>query len=334
MSTEIKTWQVIDGKLEPVSTTLTDTGRKEAYDLEEWIASNPGIVSSDITVIGRQVHTKSGPLDLLAIDKQGNVVVVELKRDMLPREALAQAIDYASDAAEWSAERLSEICTKYTGKSLEDQLTESFPDISLENINVNESQRVFLVGFGIEAALQRMISWLSNAFGVSINAILLKYIKTRNGDELLTRVAVISEELEQQRSQRKKFQIPMSDEPGDYTQEELRQKLEDYLTQSLHSAQRMRKVLLPVLHREGEASRDLLRDEFVKCGEADSVTSAGYFLSSIPQQIGMAKNDFLRQVIGYDYHPEMPWAKERYYIRDDYRGLVVEVLEGLAEVQS
>jgi len=80
--------------------------------LETWIASNPAIVSADITFIGRQVITKSGPLDLLGKDNHGNTVVVELKRDMLPREALAQAIDYASDISEWSVERLSETCTQ------------------------------------------------------------------------------------------------------------------------------------------------------------------------------------------------------------------------------
>jgi hypothetical protein len=35
---------------------------------------------------------KSGPIDLLGIDKTGNVVIIEIKRDKLPREALAQAI--------------------------------------------------------------------------------------------------------------------------------------------------------------------------------------------------------------------------------------------------
>ncbi len=101
-----------------MSTTLTDAGRKETHDLEEWIVSNPAIVSADITIIGRQVPTRSGPLDLLAIDKHGNAVIIELKRDKLPREALAQAIDYASDVAEWNVERLGEICSQHTGKNI------------------------------------------------------------------------------------------------------------------------------------------------------------------------------------------------------------------------
>ena len=331
MSTEIKTWQVVDSKLQPVTTSLVVAGRKEAQDLEEWIASQPAIIGAGITIIGRQVSTKSGPLDLLGIDKQGNTVIIELKRDKLPREALAQAVDYASDVADWSIEKLSEVCTQYTGKSLEDQLMESFPDISLENLNINETQRIVLVGFGIEGALERMLNWLSDAYGVTINAVLLQYVRTANGDELLSRVAVISEELEQQRSQRKKFRIPMSDEPGDYPLDVLKQKLKQYLSQDLWSARRMRRILLPVLLREGKVTRDQLKAEFVRVGEAETERGAGAFLSLISQQIGMAKNDFLRQVIGYEYHPDMPWMKEHYVVRDEYRDLVREVLDEMGD---
>ena len=101
MTTNIKTWQIIDGKLQSVDSTLSEQGRTETYDLETWIASNPAIINPDLVIIGRQVTTKSGPLDLLAIDRSGNLVIIELKRAMLPRDALAQAIDYASDIKDY-----------------------------------------------------------------------------------------------------------------------------------------------------------------------------------------------------------------------------------------
>ncbi len=330
MSTEIKTWQVVNGKLQPIDTRMSEAGRKETNDLEAWIVSNPSIIAPDIVIIGRQVSTKSGPLDLLAIDKQGNIVIIELKRGLLPREALVQAIDYASDVTEWGIERLSEICTKHTGKSLEEQLTESFPDIDLENIDINDAQRLILVGFGIEGALERMVNWLSSSYGISINAILLKYIKTSNGDELLTRTAIISEELEQQRvEKKKKFRIAMSDEPGNYPPEILREKLKQYLSQSLWSAQRMRHVLFPVLLRNSKMNREQLKEELVKSGKADSPQQAGYFLSLISSQIGMAKNDFIRQVVGYEHHPDFPWIKEIYFIREESKEIVESVLKEL-----
>jgi RecB family endonuclease NucS len=81
MGTEIKTWQIVNGKLNIISTSLKSEGRTEPYDLEPWIASNPTIIGDDIEIIGRQVKTRSGSIDLLAIDMSGNTVIVELKRD-------------------------------------------------------------------------------------------------------------------------------------------------------------------------------------------------------------------------------------------------------------
>ena len=43
----------------------------------------PTILGTDILIIGRQIYTKSGALDLLGIDSDGNVVIIEVKRVLL-----------------------------------------------------------------------------------------------------------------------------------------------------------------------------------------------------------------------------------------------------------
>jgi len=328
MGTEIQTWQIVDGKLQQVDNSLIDAGRTEANDLEAWIASNPSIIGQDLVVIGRQVQTFSGPLDLLAIDRAGNLVVVELKRDKLPREALAQAIDYASDLSSWSVERVSEACMKYSGKSLEECISEGFPEENIENLNINASQRVLLVGFGIESSLERMINWLSDTYDVDVNAVVLHYVKTSSGDELLTRTAVISEEVAEQRTKRGKFKIPMSDEPGSYENEELRELLTRYLSQEMVSAKRIRNVLLPACLEQGVLQREQLKEDFVKRGEAEDIALAGYGMSLVSSQLGMEKNDFLRQVVGYSY-PNNSWEKDNYFIRDEHKDLIQELLDEL-----
>jgi len=83
MATEIKTWEIINGELTEINTTLAENNRKEKDDLEKWIKTNPKILGEDILIIGEQVWTKSGPLDYLGIDNNGNLVIVELKRDKL-----------------------------------------------------------------------------------------------------------------------------------------------------------------------------------------------------------------------------------------------------------
>lgn len=333
MATRIRTWQIVDGKLKVIESSMAQEGRTEVYDLEAWIASDPSIVGPDLIVIGRQIATKSGPLDLLAVDKDGNLVVIELKREVLPREALVQAIDYASDLADWDIDRINAVCLKHAQKSLDDALTEQFPDINLESVNVNETQRIILVGFSIESSLERMIGWLSDHYNVNINAVVLNYTKTKSGEELLTRTSVISEEVEQERVRKRKFQIPMSDKPGEYDRDQLRTMLKKYLSQDLYSARRIRDVMLPVCLKLERVTREELKQEFVNYGEAESVRQAGYFLSLISQQVGMEKNDFLRQVIGYGY-PNYSWEKDNYRIKNEYKELVAEVLKDLQQEED
>ncbi len=329
MGPEIKSWQIVGGKLKASNSTLAEAGRTEPYDLEPWIESNPEIVGADIAVIGRQILTKSGPIDLLGIDRNGNLVVIELKRNRLPRESLAQAIDYASDVASWSIERISEICSEKRGQSLEEYLSETFEDVDVDNLNVNDTQRIILVGFSIDAALERMIEWLSNNFNVSINAVVLHYTKTTSGDELLTRTSIISEELEQERvKKRKKFTIPSSDEPGDYDEAALRKKLTAYLSRRPVTNQRILKVFLPILLANETVTRPQLKAEYQRQVPEEETPKVGYYLSMISAQLGREGNDFLRQVIAYEY-PNHPWEKDNFSLRKQHRSLVEEVIHEL-----
>ncbi|MBM3301734.1 MAG: DUF91 domain-containing protein, partial [Deltaproteobacteria bacterium] len=216
MATEIRVWQIVDAALEPVTASMSQAGRREVEDLQHWIRSHPAILGEDLAIIGEQIPTKTGLVDFLAIDRTGNLVVVELKRDRLPREVLAQAVDYASDVAGWDADKVSEVCVKYAGQTVQDLLNEGFGDIDLGDLVINRVQRILLVGFSIEEPLQRMIEWLSSTYGVSANAVVLTYIKTKSGDELIARTMIIPEEIDRERVSRRQIQISMSDEPGNY----------------------------------------------------------------------------------------------------------------------
>lgn len=330
MGTEIRTWQIVNGKLASIESALKNEGRTEPYDLEPWLASNPEIIGGEILIIGRQVRTRSGPIDLLGIDKSGNTVTIEIKRGELPRESLAQAIDYASDVAEWTVDRLGEVCSEYTKKTFEDAFNEAFPDVELENVNVNSAQRIILIGFAIEASLERMIEWLSDTCAVNVNAVVLSYIKTKGGDELLTRTSIISEEAEQERSRKQgKFEIPMSDEPGNYDKSRLKELLLHYLSKDKVTNQRMRDIVLPACLKTKVLTRRELKKAFVDFDPTDDESKVGYYLSLVSSQLGMKKNDFLRQVIAYD-KPKHPWKKDNFSIKEEYRELVRDVLGELS----
>ena len=259
MATEIETWEIIDDQLVEIETSPMESERREREHVEKWIKTNPKILGEDILIIGEQVYTKSGPLDFLGIDNSGNMVIVELKRDKLPRECLAQAIDYASDIATWDVDKLSEVCMQYNGQTLYDYVSDNFVEVEVEDISFNKAQRLLLVGFLIEESLTRMIEWLSVNYDIGINAIILKYTRTSSGDEMLSKTTIISEEVEKDKMKKKKFTIPMSDEPGSYSEDELKDLLSKYLGGNLWSAKRLKNIMLPLLLEKGKITREDLK---------------------------------------------------------------------------
>src|SRR5262245_50377565 len=94
MSDEVRLWQVrANERLAPIPRARLDLEAR----LEEWLAADISILDEALLVIGRQVETDFGGLiDLLCVDGNGDLVIVELKRDKTPREITAQALDYAS----------------------------------------------------------------------------------------------------------------------------------------------------------------------------------------------------------------------------------------------
>ena len=330
MGTEIQTWEIIEGRLTEINTNLVEHGRKEKDHLEKWVRTETKILGSDIRIIGEQVYTSSGPLDFLGIDNSGNLVIIELKRDRLPREALAQAIDYASDISGWELEKISEICLAHTGQTLEDFVSENFENIDSERFLINTSQRILLVGFSIDTSLSRMIEWLSDKYDLAINAIVLKYINTSSGNELLSRTSIIPEEIEIDKINKKKYKIEMSDEQGTYEDNELKELLIKYFQKNLWSSKRIEKVMLPfLLKNDGNISREELKKEFISVGGdlgGNDAMQAGIFIALISNQLGQKKKDYLRQIILYDY-PQYPWQKDNFRVNPKYVMLVKEVLD-------
>lgn len=174
-----------------------------------------------------------------------------------------------------------------------------------------------------------MIEWLSDKYSVGINAIILNYIETPKGDEILSRMVIIPEEVEKQKANKKKFIIEMSNDPGTYDNAGLETKLIEYLSSNLYSAQRISDYFLPVLPvllEKGQVTREQLRKEFVRLKAAPDESQAGYFLSLISNQLGQKSKDYLRQIVTYEY-PNHPWEKDNFKMRSDYIEFVRDILE-------
>src|SRR5437016_9357031 len=113
MATEIKLWQVHDGKLQQLNEAAFASEHVEE-ELEDWIEQTPDIMGDDLLIIARQRDLPGvGTLDLFGIDGTGKLVIVELKRNKTPREAVAQALHYASWLDTATEEQIRVIAEEY-----------------------------------------------------------------------------------------------------------------------------------------------------------------------------------------------------------------------------
>ena len=79
--------------------TFSELGFKEREHLQEWIAREPSVLGEELLVIQKEFSGFSDTherLDLLALDKQGSLVIIENKLDDSGRDVTWQALKYAS----------------------------------------------------------------------------------------------------------------------------------------------------------------------------------------------------------------------------------------------
>lgn len=73
--------------------TFGDLGFKERSNLQEWIAKEPSCLGEELLVIQKEFAGFSDTherLDLLALDKQGSLVLIEKKLDDTGRDLLGR----------------------------------------------------------------------------------------------------------------------------------------------------------------------------------------------------------------------------------------------------
>ena len=93
MPTEMSVWRIDEDHPRRLPAAVMPSERS----LEDFLDRDPSLLGTRLLVIGRQVRTPQGKyVDLLAIDADGTLHVLELKRDKTPRDVVAQVLDYGS----------------------------------------------------------------------------------------------------------------------------------------------------------------------------------------------------------------------------------------------
>lgn len=195
MPIEVGIWKLNGAKAEKIAYTAL----KSEGLLEKVLAGDISIIDPNLLLIGRQVPTSYGKfIDLLAIDADGNLVVLELKRDRTPREVVAQLLDYGSWIRELEDEDIAGLFGNYLKKyhpsleksSLDQTFCQKFDVKEMPEV-LNESHELVVVAGDLDDSTERIINYLSEEYGVAINAVFFRIFRDGN-NEYLSRAWMIA----------------------------------------------------------------------------------------------------------------------------------------------
>ncbi|MYK89169.1 MAG: DUF91 domain-containing protein [Acidobacteria bacterium] len=183
MADELKVWALGGGADVAVVESVTIELEER---LEEALVRRPEMLEPGLHLVGHQTPTESGPLDLLGVDEGGRLVVCELKRERLTREAVTQCIDYASALNVRTPEQIAELISEHSsGRGIEE--IDDFEEWYMERFEGNDladllPPRLLLVGLGVDTRAERMARFLSER-GVDMSV--LTFFGFRHRDETL-----------------------------------------------------------------------------------------------------------------------------------------------------
>ena len=179
--------------------------QRKALDLEEriedWVAKDLSLVGVDGVIIGRQVVTAHGKrIDLLALDEEGSLIIIELKRDRSPRDIVAQVLDYAAWVCKLPTNEVHEICQTFRGRSLAEIYRDKFGKAPPDTLNA--THQMVVVASEVDEATKRIIEYLSEVHNVGINASFFN-IFGAEGHQWLTTDSLLDQEEVKDRSIKK-----------------------------------------------------------------------------------------------------------------------------------
>ena len=152
--------------------TFGELGFKERNNLQEWIAKEPSCLGEDLLVIQKEFAGFSDTherLDLLALDKQGSLVLIENKLDDTGRDVTWQALKYASYCSGLSKENVRRIYQEFLDKTgpgadAREQIKDFLDADDYEEVLINRgiTQRIILIAANFRKEVTSTVLWLLN----------------------------------------------------------------------------------------------------------------------------------------------------------------------------
>ena len=191
-------YRIKDNKILPIEkTTFERQGIRERQDLQKMLETRTDIVAPDTLIVAEEFscwEDSRRRIDLLGIDKNANLVVIELKRTEDGGHMDLQALRYASMVSTLTFDKLVVIYEHYlTENDIRKDVTENLLEF-LEWDEPNDDQfaqevRIVLVSAEFSKELTTSVMWL-NDFGLDIRCVRM-HPYTSNGETLLDVQTVI-----------------------------------------------------------------------------------------------------------------------------------------------
>lgn len=157
---EINLWKTgAEQKLAPLESVAQ---LETELQLEEILVAHPDLLDGGIELVGRQTPAAGGWLDLLAVDANGRLVIYELKRGMLGRDAVTQVLDYASSLTEMELDALAEHISARSGEGGVQRIEDfaAWYGDQFGDLQRLLPARMVLVGLGIDETALRIARFI------------------------------------------------------------------------------------------------------------------------------------------------------------------------------
>ena len=169
-----------------------ELGLQERPHLQEWLVQSPEALGEEFLVIQKEFDGFADTrerLDLLALDKEGRLVVIENKLDDSGRDVVWQALKYVAYCSSLRKTEFVEIYQKYLDRWLNGQdavanLCEFLEVEDLDDavLNAGNEQRLILVAANFRKEVTATVLWL---IGHGVRAQCFRVLPYSFGEELL-----------------------------------------------------------------------------------------------------------------------------------------------------
>jgi len=170
-------------------TEFASHGLLERRDLAKWVEQHPAILGEELLIVTSEYDRfdkTNERLDLLGIDKYGNLAVIELKRDDSGKNVDLQAVKYAAYCSTLRFADVVEMYMKYqrlkgvemTQEAAKDALIEFIENDDFEELS--DRPRIILVASEFRPEVTASVLWLRK-FALDISCVKWDAYELSNG---------------------------------------------------------------------------------------------------------------------------------------------------------